>query len=418
MQSTPGWLGLPVTPESELEVSNLGLAEIAAAFGHELHAAGLTVTPQRSSSFAQSVLLAKPDRVNDLYWVARATLVSSRDQIPIFDQVFARVFEGIFNLAEYRQVDSATPPTAEAGEARDQRGDRESRESQAAPRITSGTPGGGGAGESNSDASALAALSAQERINERPFSELTPAELELIRELVARLPVVPPLRKGRRSRVHHHGNRWDVRATLRAAHRTGGDPVKRVMREREPRPRKIVLLADVSGSMEPYSRIYLHLMRGAVKSIDAEAFVFATRLTRITRALAGTFPEAAYQQVARAAFDWSGGTRIGASLSDFLNRFGRRGMARGAVIVIVSDGWETGDPRELARAMSQLARLAHHVIWVNPRKAATDYRPLVGGMAAAMPYINTFLSGHSMFALTDVMDAISQASVRNLPVTV
>lgn len=403
----PGWPGLPATPES-----GLGLAEIATAFGHELHAAGLAVTPQRSACFAHSVMLAHPTDITDLYWVARTTLVTSRDQIPLFDQVFARVFEGIFNLSEYREVDSVAPSAAEQGFGSDSGGDRPSRESLTMPRTTSGTPGGDGVGESESEASALAALSAQERINERPFSELTDAERELISQLVERLPLIPPMRKGRRSRVHHHGRRWDVRASLRAAHRTGGDPVKRVMREREPRPRKIVLLADVSGSMEPYSRIYLHLMRGAVKSIDAEAFVFATRLTRISRALAGTFTEAAYQQVARSACDWSGGTRIGDSLFDFVNRFGRPGMARGAVVVIVSDGWETGDPGELARAMSQLSRLAHHVIWVNPRKAATGYQPLVGGMAAAMPYVDTFLSGHSMSALTDVMTAISQASMR------
>lgn len=414
---TPGWLGLPAKTDT-----SLGLVEIATAFGHELHEAGLPVTPQRSLCFARSVVLVNPHSVEDLYWVARTTLVTSRDQLPVFDQVFARVFEGIFNLSEYREIDAPIPPGAEhTGESephhhRDR--ERESRESREAPPTTSGTPSGDGSGERDSDASALAALSAQERINERPFSELTEAELELIRELVAKLPLIPPVRKGRRSRVHHHGSKWDVRATLRASHRTGGDPVKRVMREREPRPRKIVLLADVSGSMEPYARIYLHLMRGAVKSIDAEAFVFATRLTRITRALAGTFTEAAYQQVARAAFDWSGGTRIGASLGDFLQRFGRRGMARGAVVVIVSDGWETGDPAELARAMSQLGRLAHHVIWVNPRKAATDFRPLAGGMAAAMPYVDTFLSGHSMSALTDVMTAISQASVRTVPLAV
>ena len=177
--------------------------------------------------------------------------------------------------------------------------------------------------------------------------------------------------------------------------------------------RKVVLIADVSGSMEPYSRIYLHLMRGAVTSIDAEAFVFATRLTHITRALRGGHIDQAYQKTSEVASDWSGGTKISRAIKDFIDSFGRRGMARGSVVVIVSDGWETGDPAQLAQAMQQLSRLAHHVIWVNPRKASVDYQPLVGGMAAALPYVDTFLSGHSVVALDQVMQAIRGVSDRS-----
>jgi uncharacterized protein with von Willebrand factor type A (vWA) domain len=185
------------------------------------------------------------------------------------------------------------------------------------------------------------------------------------------------------------------------------------MRKRTERPRRVVLIADVSGSMEPYSRIYLHLMRGAVQALHAEAFVFATRLTRLTRALSLTHTDIAYQRATAAAPDWSGGTRIGKALNDFLDEFGRRGMARGAVIVIVSDGWEVEDPTQVGVAMQRLSRLAHHVIWVNPRKAANDYQPLVGGMRAALPYVDTFVSGHSVRALEEVMDAIRRASERH-----
>ena len=174
----------------------------------------------------------------------------------------------------------------------------------------------------------------------------------------------------------------------------------------------MVLLADVSGSMEPYARIYLHLMRGAVRALHSEAFVFATRLTRLTRVLANGGPDYAYARVADAAPDWSGGTRIGAALKRFLDDHGRRGIARGAIVVIVSDGWEIGDPAEVGQAMSRIARLASHVIWVNPRSAAAEFQPLAGGMAAAIPHVDTFLSGHSISAIEDLLEAIATAGGR------
>ena len=164
--------------------------------------------------------------------------------------------------------------------------------------------------------------------------------------------------------------------------------------------------------MEPYARVYLHLLRGAVRAIKAEAFVFATHLTRLTSQLSTMNTEAAYTKAAQAANDWSGGTRIGRSIQTFIDDFGRRGMARGAVVVIVSDGWESDRPEFLGEAMVQLSRLAHHIIWVNPRKAADSFEPLTGGMAAALPHVDTFLSGHSLRALQDVMEAIAAAGDR------
>ncbi len=227
---------------------------------------------------------------------------------------------------------------------------------------------------------------------------------------------MPPPRVGRRMKRHSSGRKIDIRATLRRAHRYGGDPVDMVMRKRIQRPRRVVLIADVSGSMEPYARVYLHLMRGAVQALGAEAFVFATRLTRLTRALGVTHPDVAYRKAVAAAPDWSGGTRIGQTLTQFLNEYGRRGLARGAVIVIVSDGWEVDSPGLVGEAMERLSRLAHHIVWVNPRKAAESFQPLVGGMAAAMPYIDTFISGHSLRALEEVMAAIGNATNRITPV--
>jgi uncharacterized protein len=392
-----------------------GLPEISSAFGHHLHAAGISVTPERSSRFAKSIALVEPRTIDNLYWVARATFLTSHDQIPTFNRIFSHYFQGMFSLGDLREAEEVSPrSTASSGSS--ERPPHESpnnSDGQSAPQATSATPGESAGHEVDSDnVSALAAVSEKERINDRPFSALTEEELELIAKLVAQLAVVPPSRVGNRRKRHKRGEEWDIRATLRKAHRTGGDPIHRVLRRKDQRPRKIVLLADVSGSMEPYARVYLHFMRGAVRTIDAEAFVFATQLSHITRSLRMGQVDIAYEKTAEVATDWSGGTRIAGSIQEFINSFGRRGMARGSVVVIVSDGWETGDPSELARTMQQLSLLAHHIIWVNPRKASVDYQPLVGGMAAALPYIDTFLSGHSLAALDQVMQAIRGAGDR------
>jgi uncharacterized protein with von Willebrand factor type A (vWA) domain len=172
-------------------------------------------------------------------------------------------------------------------------------------------------------------------------------------------------------------------------------------------PRRIVLLCDISGSMEPYARAYLHFLTAAGSSRHAEAFVFATRLTRVTRALASRSPEQAIQRAAATAPDWSSGTRIGDALRAFNDRYGRRGMARGAVIVILSDGWERGDPALVAREMERLSRLAYRIVWVNPRAAARDFVPRAGGMVAALPFIDALVSGDSLDALIEVVDAIA-----------
>ena len=169
--------------------------------------------------------------------------------------------------------------------------------------------------------------------------------------------------------------------------------------------------------MEPYARVYLHLARGGVLAIGAEAFVFATRLTRLTRALSITNPDIAYRKAASAAPDWSGGTRIGETLKRFINEYGRRGIARGAVLVIISDGWEIEDPALVRTSMERLSRLAHRIIWVNPRKAVASFEPLTGGMAAALPYIDTFVSGHSVQALEDVVGAIRSSAADRAPKT-
>ncbi len=250
-----------------------------------------------------------------------------------------------------------------------------------------------------------------ELLRSRRFETLTASELADLYRLMSQLRVVTPVRRSRRSRRHRHGKRMDMRRTMRASMRTGGDPIRLARRRRRAVPRRIVMLCDISGSMEPYARAYLQFLTSATGSAMrggglVEAFVFATRLTRLTRALQSRSPERAIQRAAATAPDWSSGTRIGDALKHFNDRFGRRGMARGAVIVILSDGWERGDPELVGREMERLSLMAHRIIWVNPRASARDFVPKAAGMLAAMPYLDALVSGESLAALDEVVLAI------------
>ena len=225
---------------------------------------------------------------------------------------------------------------------------------------------------------------------------------------MTRLRIATPERRTRRAVRDRRGAQLDLRRTLRGSLRTGGDPIRLARRQRRVVRRRLVLLCDISGSMEPCARAYLQFLTAASASgLDAEAFVFATRLTRVTRALATRSPERAIQRAAAAAPDWSSGTRIGDALRAFNDRYGRRGMARGAVVVILSDGWERGEPDLVGREMQRLARVAYRIVWVNPRVSAAGFAPRVGGMAAALPHVDALVSGHSLEALGEVVDAIA-----------
>jgi hypothetical protein len=199
----------------------------------------------------------------------------------------------------------------------------------------------------------------------------------------------------------------DLRATLRLAGRGAGDPVRLRRRRPRQRPRRLVVLCDISGSMAPYARALLQLVYCAAGGVDAEVFTFATRLTRLTRTLRRVSPSVALRRAGQSAPDWSGGTRIGESLRAFLDTYGARGMARQAVVLVVSDGWDTGDPAELGRQMARLSRLAHRVVWANPRTASARYRPLAGGMAAAWPHCDAVVSAHHLGALEDLVAAVA-----------
>jgi uncharacterized protein with von Willebrand factor type A (vWA) domain len=386
----------------------LELAPFAAAFSRELHFAGVPGTPERAVRFARALELAPPLTRDELYWTARAVFVSARDQVASFDAVFARVFDGVHDVADSRGEPGAPRTEAARAGPRGAPADGPGADASGPARLVASMGEGERRSEDPADGSkaALAAASSEERLRDKSFDQLDDEELTLLGELMRRLALAPPERRSRRARAHSHGERIDLRATLRASRRTSGDPVRLARRRRRMRPRGLVVLCDISGSMEPYSRAFVQFLHGSVTAGRAEAFVFATRLTRLTRALSTRQPQVAIDRAAAAAPDWSGGTRIGEALRYFNDRYGRRGMARGAVVVIVSDGWERDDPALVEREMARLRRLAHRIVWVNPRKASPAFAPLAGGMAAALPSCDVLLSGHSLSALHEVAEAI------------
>ena len=380
------------------------LATVAAGFSSLLRSAGVPASPERAARLAAAVEIARPATVHELYWLARVTLVDQHDQLDAFDRVFRQVFGGLADVAGNRGDTAAPrlPPSLRPGPKA--RPGPEARAGASDVPTPSATAGEGP--ETDDRGRVLMTASVEERLRHKDFAEYTADELAAIRRLLEELRVAAPRRRARRTERAPSGRRLDLRRTLRRSHRTGGDPVRREYRRRRTQPRRVVLIADVSGSMEAYSRVYLQLLQGAVRGARAEAFVMATRLTRVSRMLASGHPDVALAKGAEAAPDWSGGTRIGAALKTFVDDYGRRGMARGAVVVIISDGWERADPTTLGEQMARLQRLAHRIVWVNPRSAAEQYEPLAGGMAAALPHVDDFVSGHSLDALDEVLDAI------------
>lgn len=383
---------------------------LAAAFGRAVHEAGLPCSPERAVRFAHALLIAPPPTRSRLYWLARTVFVSGPEHVDAFDRVFALVFDALADPSGPRG--DTTAPSLEDAERAERPPAPGARTGEPPPAGEEGVPSSSGLRPGAADPDAperelpVPVASAAERLAERDFGALAPEELLALRRLMLTLHVATPLRRTRRARRARRGEHLDVRATLRASRRTGGDPIRRLRRRRRLEHRPLVLLCDISGSMEPYARAYLQFLHGAVMAADAEAFVFATRLTRVTRALRSGRPEVALARAAAATPDWSGGTRIGLALQRFVDLHGRRGMARGAVVVIVSDGWERGDPETVRVQMERLRRLAYRIVWVNPRKAAPDFVPRAGGMVAALPSCDAFVGGNSLAALSEVLDAI------------
>ena len=373
-----------------VETIELDLPPLAAGLARRLHEAGLPMTPDRAAGFTRALTLVRPVSRRRLYWTARSVFLSDQAQAAAFDRVFAEVFG--------ERADEGEPPEDVSG---------------ANAQGSVDVPSTGGRSREGEELDVPVALASdEERLASKRFDELDAGELAQLYRLMSKLEVATPLRRTRRHERGRHGRDVDLRRSLRRSHRTGGEPLVLARRRRRDVPRRLVLLCDISGSMEPYARAYLQFLVSAAGSGPrVEAFVFATRLTRLTRALAGRNPERAIRRAAEAAPDWSSGTRIGDALKAFNDRHGRRGMARGAVVVILSDGWERGDPALVEREMQRLGRLAHRIVWVNPRVSADRFSVQAGGMRAALPHCDALVSGHSFAALGEVADAIGGAAV-------
>ena len=393
-------------------------AALAAAFITALRGAGLPCSPDRAARLAQALRLVPPTYLERLYWTLRVVLVSSLEQVPVFDAVFDSVFRGGFDPAAALDRSAGTPvpappapppdegsrlrPAADSGRPTEPGRTAGRRH----PAVATGRDDDGA--RSGPDREALLAMaSTEEHLHSTNFAELSEEEAAEVRRLAARILLATPSRLSRRTRKSpHSGARLDIRATVRAARRSGYESPRLLYARRREQRRKLVLLCDVSASMESYSRVFLALLQGAVANAGAEAFVFSTRLTRLTRQLAHRDPDLALAQAAATASEWASGTRIAESFRHFLDEYGRRGLARGAVVVVFSDGWAQEDPVQVGAQMARLRRLAHRVVWVNPRKAAPGYQPLAGGIAAALPYCDAFVSGHSYAALAELAAAI------------
>jgi uncharacterized protein with von Willebrand factor type A (vWA) domain len=388
------------------------LAAVAASFGAALRRAGLPVGPGRSERFAAAVTLVRPCTPVELLNCALATLVSSKEQAAILQAVFTEVFGPLADASGPGTVPEdgrqgsrpESDPLAQAAMA--------ARTHATSISVVRASDQESAAEDESAEISRPYLGSPAERLAGTDFAELSESELAELSELMRQLTLAVPARRSRRHRPGPGGRRTDVRATLRQARRTGGHAFRLIGRVPASRPRRLVVLCDISGSMEPYARAMIQLLYCAAGGARAEVFSFATRLTRLTPALARSTPAEALRRAGQAAPDWLGGTRLGDALKEFNDRYGRRGMARGAVVLIISDGWDTGDPALVAREMRRLSLVAYRIVWVNPRTKSAAYEPLAGGMAAAWPYCDAVVSGHTVNALADLTAALADPARR------
>ena len=355
-------------------------------FGRILREAGLEVGPQRLQDALNGLDRVELARRDDVYWTLRQTLVARVDDLAAFDSAFTAWFERAPVRPPMRAVEQPQPirPSVAFGER---------------PKDDGSAPDG----ELQSKG-----WSAEEVLRQKDFASLSPGELEQVKKLIARAGACRPERRSRRLRPHPRGRELDLRRLVRGSLSTGGDVIERSFRRRKTVPRKLVLLCDVSGSMEAYTRallLFVHAVVGSGRGV--EAFAFGTRLTRLTPELAERDPEKAVAAAARRVVDWTGGTRIGASLKAFNDEWGRRALTRGAVIVIASDGRERGEAALVGQEMARLARAAYAVVWVNPLKGSPEYQPLAGGMRAALPYVDRFLPGHNLASLEGLGEVLA-----------
>lgn len=370
------------TPEPDLLPALIGL-------GVELRAEGVAVGTGQLIAFSQGVATLDPSDSDDVYWAARTCLVSRHEDLAAFDRAFRRWAGHAGGIA---MKVSGQLPRLPATAPRDDLGSIRKRL------------------EATAEADRGTVASSADVLRHKRFADCTPAELTALAALMAQLRLRVPDRRVRRTRPAPHGRHPDLRRTIRRALRSHGEVLDQSWRARRVKPRRLVLLLDVSGSMAGYSRALLQFAHTAARhgAVPTEVFCFGTRLTRVTVALRQRQPDQALARAAETVVDWEGGTRIGDSVRAFVRDWGRRGMARGAVVVICSDGLERGDPAALAAEMGKLARLAHRIVWVNPLKGDPRYQPLARGMSAALPFVDVFLSGHDLASLEGLAALLPQ----------
>lgn len=362
----------------------------AVALATALRGAGMPVGPDRVQRFVEALDHLDPRSRDDVYWAGRTTLCAHPEHIARFDAVFDAFFEG--RVAHLRRVEPAP------------------RRQAVALAVQTGEPPAHN-GDDREHPALVANASATEVLRRRDVATLDEEERRELQRLLARFAMPGAQRRTRRWQADRIGA-IDRGRTVRAVLRGGGEVARLRHRSVRHRPRRVVLLVDVSGSMTPYADALLRFAHAASRGRQrTEVFSIGTRLTRLTRELSHRDADTAMAAVAAAIPDWSGGTRLGAQLKTFLDLWGQRGMARGAIVVIMSDGWERDDPTLLAGQMARLQRLAHRVVWSNPRRARPGFEPLVGGLQAALPYVDDFVDGHSLGALERLADVVAGREV-------
>ena len=363
---------------------------VLTGFARALRAAGVNADHVRLTTCVSALAHVDATRVDDLYWAARIALCSEPDDLAAFDTLFDAWFR-----TDRPQLPGPGRLFSQAG-------------TQALRALTADR--GESAGDAADEDVLPVAASDAELLRRHDIDRLTADERREVHRMIALL--TPRVAKRRSMRLARGGReRIDPARTVRQMLRDGGEPGALRYRHRRERPRRLVLLLDVSGSMAPYADALLRFGHAAVRVAPSgtEVFTFGTRLTRVTRQLRLRDPEVALRSAAGAVPDWSGGTRIGEALRAFLDLWGQRGTARGAVVVLASDGWERGDAQLLAEQMARMRRLAHRVVWVNPHQGKSGFAPVTGGMLAALPYVDELVAGHSFDALHHVAEVIARA---------
>ena len=366
-----------------------GLLSVLVGFGRALREADVTVGTGSVIGYCDAMSMLDPTELNDLYHAGRAAMITRQIDLPIYDKVFKKYFlansgplQSLIKLKVHLDPEAETEfevlNSPEAGQ------------------------------EKQFDAPTGLMGSNMEVLRHKRFTEMTEEEKRALRKLMQKFKFLPPKRRTRRTVSAKDGIRPDLRKTIRGAMRRNGEVVDQFWRERRVRRRKVIFILDISGSMADYSRALMHFGYAAARAATGttqsaklvEVFCFGTRLTRITQEMQKRDPDLAFDAASRAVFDWEGGTRIGESIDNFVKNWGRRGMCRGAIVVICSDGLDRGDPQVLADSMDRLSRLCHKLIWMNPLKGdEEEFQARSVGMLIAKPYVDELLSGHDLASL-------------------